>query len=215
VSRVTLHHTATHCSYPAVLQNTLQHTTTRCNTLHKRDVMTRENQWRNWSHYVIKSLALFARTRNRSTYVITSLGLSHHCSIVIGSITSLRHWVSLIIASLLCRPNASLLCRPTIEIHRINFRCTHFSSSFRKWLRQHYELMQRIQCCIYALINIARIARNEYCLFGLWLRCSRWWNQAYQRWLTVHTVSGTRACIKSTVCLTTAKRRWPIIRIDP
>jgi len=102
-----------------------------------------------------------------------------------------------------------------IEIHRINFRCTHFSSSFRKGLRQHHELMQRIQSCIYALINIARIARDEYCLFGLWLRCSRWWNQAYQRWLTVHAVSGTRAWIKSTVCLTAAKRRWPIIRIDP
>jgi len=57
-----------------------------------------------------------------------------------------------------------------IEIHRINFRCTHFNSSFRKGLRQHHELMQRIQCCIYALINIARIDRDEYCLFGLWLR---------------------------------------------
>ena len=102
-----------------------------------------------------------------------------------------------------------------IEIRRIKFRCTHFSSSFRKGLRQHHELMQRIQCCLYALINIARIARDEYCLFGLWLRCSRWWNQAYQRWLTVHAVSGMRAWIKSTVCLTAAKRRWPIIRIDP
>jgi len=102
-----------------------------------------------------------------------------------------------------------------IEIHRINFWCTHFSSSFRKGLRQHHELIQRIQCCIYALINIARIARDEYCLFGFWLRCSRWWNQAYQRWLTMHAVSGTRAWIKSTVCITTAKRRWPIIRIDP
>jgi len=101
-----------------------------------------------------------------------------------------------------------------IEIHWIKFRCTHFSSSFQNGLRQHHELIERIQCCIYAFINIARIGRDEYCLFGLWLRCSKWWNQVYQRWLAVNAVSGTRAWIKSTVCLTTAKRRWPIIRID-
>jgi len=94
-----------------------------------------------------------------------------------------------------------------IEIHRIRIRCTHFSSSFRKGLRQYHELMQRIQCCIYALINIARIVRDEYCLFGLWLRCNRWWNQAYQRWLTVRAGSEHRAWIKSVVCLATANRR--------
>ena len=88
------------------------------------------------------------------------------------------------------------------------------AAAFEKGLRQYHELMQRIQCCSYALINIARIVRDEYCLFGLWLRCSRWWNQTYQWWLTVHAVSGTRACIKSTLNLTTAKRRWPIIKID-
>jgi len=60
-----------------------------------------------------------------------------------------------------------------IEIHRIRFRCTHFSSSFRKGLRQYHKLMQRTQCCIYALIVITKIVRDEYCLFGLWLRCSR------------------------------------------
>jgi len=65
-----------------------------------------------------------------------------------------------------------------IEVHRIKFWCTHLSSSFRKGLRQYHELMQRIKCCIDALINIARIIRVEYCL-GLWLWCSRWWNQAY------------------------------------
>ena len=36
-----------------------------------------------------------------------------------------------------------------------------------------------------------------------------------QRWLTVHAVSVKRVWIKSIVCLTTANRRWPIIRIDP
>ena len=66
-----------------------------------------------------------------------------------------------------------------IEIHRIRIRCTPFSSSFWKGLRQYHELMQRIQCCIYAVIIIARIDRNEYCLFGFWLRCSRWWNKAF------------------------------------
>jgi len=35
-----------------------------------------------------------------------------------------------------------------------------------------------------------------------------------QRWLTVHAVSVKRAWIKSIVCLTTANRRWQIIRID-
>ena len=60
-----------------------------------------------------------------------------------------------------------------IEIHQIKFQCTHFSSSFRKGLRQHHELMQRIQCCIYTLINIVRIVRDEYYLFGLRLRYSR------------------------------------------
>jgi len=59
-----------------------------------------------------------------------------------------------------------------IEIHLIRFWCTRFSSSTRKGLRQYHELMQRIQCCIYALINMARIG-DEYCLFGLWLHCSR------------------------------------------
>ena len=66
-----------------------------------------------------------------------------------------------------------------IEIYHIRFRCTLFSSSFRKGLRQYHEIMQRIQCCIYALIDIARIVRDEYCLFGLWLCCSRWWNPVY------------------------------------
>jgi len=36
-----------------------------------------------------------------------------------------------------------------------------------------------------------------------------------QRWLTAHAVFVERAWIKSIVCLTTANRRWPIIRIDP
>ena len=49
--------------------------------------------------------------------------------------------------------------------------------------------------------------------FGLWLRYSRWWNQAFQRWLTVHAVSGTRKW-KSPQSFKTAKRRWRIIRID-
>ena len=38
-----------------------------------------------------------------------------------------------------------------------------------------HELMQRIQCCIYALINITRIAIDEYCSFGLWMCCSVRW----------------------------------------
>ena len=62
-----------------------------------------------------------------------------------------------------------------INIHRIRSRCFHFSSIFRKGLRQFHELIQRIQC----LINIATIVRDEYCLLGLYLRCSRWWNQTY------------------------------------
>ena len=38
-----------------------------------------------------------------------------------------------------------------------------------------HELMQRIQCCIYALINNTRIAIDEYCSFGLWMCCSVRW----------------------------------------